>query len=209
MAIVFDLGAVVFRWRPDVLLSSLLPEHAPTPEDAGPLVRAFFQEFGAEGDWGSFDRGTLEVPQLVQQLSARLRLEPERVLRVIEAVPAELEPVAGTVSLIERLNAQGHALYFLSNMPLPYAAHLETAHPFYEWFRDGVFSSRVKLIKPDPSIFHAAAERLALDPAQTLFIDDSPRNVAAARSLGWQALRFHDPARLEAELAAGGWLQPV
>jgi putative hydrolase of the HAD superfamily len=91
-------------------------------------------------------------------------------------------------------------------MPAPYAEHLETAHPFGEWFRDGVFSSRVRLIKPDPAIFRLAEQRLALDPPNTLFIDDSPRNVAAAQAAGWQALHFTNAARLAADLRSGGWL---
>ena len=204
MAIVFDLGAVVFRWRPDVLLSRLLPERAPTPGQAGPLVAEFFQNFS--GDWGEFDRGAVDVPELVARMSARTGLAPHEVQRVVDAVPEELAPIEGTVAVIERLRAQGHALYFLSNMPAPYAEHLETAHPFYDWFTDGVFSSRVQLIKPDPAIFALARDRLALEPAQTLFIDDSPRNVAAARAAGWQALQFTDPDRLHADLGAGGWL---
>jgi putative hydrolase of the HAD superfamily len=204
MAIVFDLGAVVFRWRPDVLLSTVLPHRAPTPDAAMPLVKEVFQ--GYAGDWGEFDRGTVDVPELVQRIAARTGLTPDEVLRVVQAAPDELQPLPHTVALIERLKADGHALYFLSNMPRPYAQHLETAHPFYDWFRDGVFSSRVQLIKPDPAIFELAREKLGLDPAQTLFIDDSPPNVVAARAAGWQALRFTNAGALEADLRAGGWL---
>jgi putative hydrolase of the HAD superfamily len=204
MAVVFDLGAVVFRWRPDVLLSTVLPHRAPTPNDAMPLVNDVFQ--GYAGDWGEFDRGTVEVEQLVQRIASRTGLAPDEVLRVVEASLDELQPLPGTVALIQRLQACGHALYFLSNMPRPFALHLETAHPFYDWFRDGVFSSRVQLVKPDRAIFELARERLGLDPAQTLFIDDSPPNVDAARAAGWQALRFTGASSLEADLKAGGWL---
>lgn len=204
MAVVFDLGAVVFRWRPEVLLSNVLPHRAPTPAQAGPLVDAVFQAY--TGDWGEFDRGTVDVPELVRRMSTRTGLAPEEVERIVAAVPQELQPMPSTVALVERLKAEGHALYFLSNMPLPYARHLETAYPFHEWFRDGVFSSRVQLIKPDPAIFALARERLRLDPAQTLFIDDSPKNVSAAREAGWTALQFTDAQVLEVDLVAGGWL---
>lgn len=204
MAIVFDLGAVVFRWRPHVLLSAVLPHRAPSPQEAGPLVHAFFQDF--LGDWGEFDRGTVEVPELARRIADRAGLSRDEVLRVVEAVPQELQPIEGTVTLIERLRAAGHTLHYLSNMPAPYARHLETAHPFGDWFQGGVFSSRVHVIKPEPRIFEIAEERLSLDPSATLFVDDGLRNVEAARSRGWQALHFTDPQRLEADLAAGGWL---
>jgi len=204
MAIVFDLGAVVFRWRPAVLLSQVLPQHAPTPEQAAPLVRAFFQDF--LGDWGEFDRGTVEVPELVRRIAGRTGLSPAEVQRVVDAVPAELEPVPGTVALIEQLRGAGHALFYLSNMPAPYAQYLEAAHPFYDWFRDGVFSSRVQVIKPEPEIFAIAERQLRLEPAQTLFIDDAQRNVLAARERGWQAVQFVSPQQLAQDLRSGGWL---
>ncbi|MED5622225.1 HAD family hydrolase [Ideonella sp. BN130291] len=204
MAVVFDLGAVVFRWRPEVLLSRVLPHRAPTPQHAGPLVRDFFQEFS--GDWGEFDRGTLDVPELVRRMSKRTGLSPDEVERVVLAVPQELEPIPLTVALIEQLREAGHTTYYLSNMPADYATHLERTYPFGTWFRDGVFSSRVRLIKPEPAIYRLAQERLALQPSETLFIDDSPRNVVAARVAGWQALHFTNAEQLAADLRSGGWL---
>ena len=100
------------------------------------------------------------------------------------AVPAALTPIAGTVALLQRLHARGHALYFLSNMPEPYAHHLEAAHHFLRLFRRGVFSARVKMIKPEPAIFSHAAESFGTAPALSLFIDDMARNAEAARRSG-------------------------
>jgi len=202
--IVFDLGAVVVRWRPEVLLSQVLPHRAPTPADAGPLVQGFFQNYS--GDWGEFDRGTVEVPDLVQRIARRLDLSPDEVQRVVDAVPDELQPLPDTVALIERLCRPDRRLYYLSNMPAPYADHLERVNPFSRWFVDGVFSSRVKLIKPDPAIFELAARRFDVPPAELLFIDDSLRNVEAAKAAGWQAVQFVNAPRLEADLLAGHWL---
>ena len=71
----------------------------------------------------------------------------------------ELKQVHQPSVLLQRLHAQGLPLYFLSNMPEPYAQHLERAHDFVGWFRDGVFSARVHLNKPEPAIFELAAAR--------------------------------------------------
>ena len=43
MNLVFDLGAVVFRWRPVVLLQQTLPEVAPDEAAARALAVEFFQ----------------------------------------------------------------------------------------------------------------------------------------------------------------------
>ncbi|MEC7675624.1 MAG: HAD-IA family hydrolase, partial [Pseudomonadota bacterium] len=47
-------------------------------------------------------------------------------------------------------------------------------------------SGKEGLIKPDPAIFRRAAARFDLHPPATMFIDDSARNIAAARALGVQ-----------------------
>ena len=65
-----------------------------------------------------------------------------------------------------------------------------------------MFSSRVKLVKPEPAIFHEAQRRFGAAPGELLFIDDFALNVKAARALGWQALHFLSAEQLEAELSS-------
>jgi putative hydrolase of the HAD superfamily len=51
-----------------------------------------------------------------------------------------------------------------------------------------IYSHEVGLAKPDPAIFELACARLNLAPAQTIFVDDVPGHVAAARALGMHAI---------------------
>jgi putative hydrolase of the HAD superfamily len=125
---------------------------------------------------------------------------------VVDAVPAELQPMPATVALLRRLHAQGRRLHFLSNMPLAYAEHLEREHDFLNCFESGVISARVRQIKPEPAIFDTAARLFGTEPAQLVFIDDVADNVHAARQAGWQALHFVDAVDCEAQLLAGGWI---
>lgn len=202
--VVFDFGGVLFRWQPDDLLARLIPQRTATPQAAQELVDLFFENY--RGDWGEFDRGTVEPPALAERIARRTGLTLDAVHAVIEAVPDELAPIPGTVELLQRLHALGRPLYYLSNMPAPYALHLERTHHFLGLFRGGVFSSRVGLIKPESAIFEHAAQRLGLEPAHTLFIDDAAHNVEAARAAGWRAIRFVDAPRLETALRAEGLL---
>ena len=50
--------------------------------------------------------------------------------------------------------------------------------------------------KPDPAIFVLACERFGLDPQRTVFVDDSPPNVAAAATAGLTAIHFQDAGLL-------------
>jgi len=202
--IVFDFGGVLFQWQPHEFMARLLPQHAPDPQAARAVVLAFFEGFG--GEWGEFDRGTIAREALAAGIARRTRLTRAEVDTVLDAVPRELQPIEASVALLKRLHARGHALYFLSNMPAPYADHLEATHEFLGLFRAGVFSARVKMIKPEPAIFAHALEAFGIDAADTLFIDDLPANAEAARAAGWQAIHFEGAAQCEIELAQRGLL---
>lgn len=204
MRIVFDFAGVLFHWQPPHLLQRVLPQHASDDASARRLTQQIFQGYG--GDWAEFDRGMLEAPELVRRIVARTGLPTSAVQAVVDAVPAELQPMPDTVALLRRLHAQGRRLHFLSNMPAPYAEHLEREHDFLRCFESGVISARVRQIKPEPGIFDTAARRFGADPAQLLFIDDVAENVRAAHRAGWQALHFVDAADCEARLSAGGWI---
>ncbi len=204
MNVVFDFGGVLFRWEPHLFMMRLLPDRAPDAAASEALVARFFEGF--DGDWGDFDRGTVHRDELAERIAERTGLTRLEVDTVIDAVPHELQPIEETVALMRRLHARGHALYFLSNMPAPYADHLEANHDFIGLFRDGVFSARVRMIKPEPAIFAHATEAFGIAPADTVFIDDLLRNVQAARAAGWQALHFEGAARCERELQAMGLL---
>ena len=148
--------------------------------------------------------GAVAVRRLPALVAADARVvvvdpQPSRTLEELAA------SAAGNVELLsglrERRNSQGGLkLYFLSNMPAPFARALEQRHDFLSWFDGGIFSGDVKLGKPDPAIFNLLASRYRLDSAETLFIDDSLANVQAADALGWQTIHCEAPERLPAQL---------
>ena len=204
MKIVFDFGGVLFNWHPPSLLKRELPARATDDTSAQHWVAQIFQGYG--GDWGDFDRGSVAPAALVERIAQRTGLSRGEVQRVVDGVPAELQPMADSVALLRRLRDGGRALHYLSNMPAPYADHLEDSHDFVGWFRSGVFSARVQLVKPERAIYELAAERFGAAPAELLFIDDVAHNVEAARQAGWQALHFTGAPQCERQLQALGLL---
>ena len=188
---VFDFGRVVFSWQPERLLRELLPQRASDPASAEHWAAEFFQSYG--GDWGEFDRGSVTPAELVARIAGRTGLSQAEVQSVVDGVPTELQPMADSVALLSRLRESGRELYFLSNMPAPYATHLETEHDFVGWFRDGVFSARVGLVKPESAIFELAASRFGAVPEELVFLDDHLPNIEAARAAGWAGGRRGRP----------------
>lgn len=202
MNLVFDFAGVVFHWNPPALLRETLPQRAPDDAAARALMHELFQGFAPGSDWADFDLGLIEPPALANRIARRTGLAEAELHAVIDAIPRHLVAHAPTVDLMHDLKRSGHRLFYLSNMPAPYAEHLEANHDFFDLFDDGVFSARVQMMKPQHGIFHAAARRFGVPPAELLFIDDIEHNVQAARSLGWQGLHFTGAADCAAALRA-------
>ena len=193
--VVLDFAGVLFHWDPAALIARLLPGRPVTAAD-------FFE--GYVGDWNEFDRGLIDPEPLAVRIAMRTALSPGEALRVIEAVPFELQPEPEMVDLVGELAERGAALYFLSNMPRPYAHVLETRHPFLAHFRGGLVSGRVGIAKPDPALFDLATSVFGGDAESLLFFDDVPVNVEVARAAGWRAERYESAAQCRAVLAAHG-----
>ncbi|GAA0755684.1 HAD family phosphatase [Ideonella azotifigens] len=206
-AVIFDFGGVLFRWNPAELLALVLADRVRNAADAEHWKLQFFQQY--EGDWGAFDSGLIDVAELVRRIAARTDLAEAEVRAVVDAVPGYLTPQPGTVAVLRALKEAGHRLFFLSNMPAPYAEHLRRTHDFLGWFEDGVFSSEVKMGKPDAEVFKLALTRFGLRPEQALFIDDHPINLTAANALGLPAVLFTSAEQLGLDLQARGLLDPA
>lgn len=202
--VVWDFGAVLFHWDPAALLARTLPQRITAAHDAQHWKQQFFLSY--RGEWGEFDLGTVTVDAMVPRIAQRTGLTEVEVRAVVDAVPDELQPIAGSVALLRTLHERGHRLHYLSNMPAPLADHLQRLHPFLTWFDSGIYSSQVGLVKPDPAIFALAQQRFGGEAADMLFIDDHPENIEAARRHGWQAVLFTGPEALAVELRALGLL---
>ena len=72
--------------------------------------------------------------------------------------------------------------------------------PFLERPRGVTVSGEVGMIKPERGIYDQHVSTFGLEPAATLFIDDSQKNVEGAKAAGWQAVLFQNAKTLEADL---------
>ena len=203
--VVFDLGGVVFRWEPLVLLQQLFPHQVHNEAVAREWASQIFETFHPEADWALFDLGLIEPEPLAARIAARTGLAETDLLRLMAGIPPHLQPIQGTVDVIHALKVQGHRLFYLSNMPAAYADHLVQVNAFLSQFEGGIFSAHVQQIKPLPDIFATAQERWPLQ-GQPVFIDDVQRNIDAAHQHGWRGILFKSPEQVRADLVAQKYL---
>jgi putative hydrolase of the HAD superfamily len=68
--------------------------------------------------------------------------------------------------------------------------YLENEAKIADAFDPLIISAEMGIAKPDPRIYQLALERLGIEPAAAVFVDDFEDNVAGARWVGMQAVRF-------------------
>ena len=109
-----------------------------------------------------------------------------------------------TLEIMRRLRGEGIPVYALSNWAAETFSSTRDQFPFLDEFDGILLSGQVGVGKPDPAIFRLFLECFGLTAESTVFIDDSPANVAVARSFGIQALLFQNAAQLKRDLQALG-----
>jgi 2-haloacid dehalogenase len=193
-AVVFDLGGVLIDWDPRYLYRKLLADEAAVEEF---LATVCTPEWNAEQDRGRpFAEGVAELAERHPEHAADIAAYHERWPEMLAG------EVPGSVEVLADLRAAGVPLYALTNWAAETFAITRERFEFLDWFCGLLVSGEEGMTKPDPAIFRLLLDRFGLDPAATVFVDDSEANVAAARGLGIDAVRFTGPERLRRELSA-------
>lgn len=90
----------------------------------------------------------------------------------------------------------------LSNSFLGAREQEEARYGFTSMVDLAIYSHEEGIHKPDPRIFAIATERLGIPPAETIFLDDVPVNVDAAREHGLRAILFTSTTQAIADIEA-------
>jgi 2-haloacid dehalogenase len=199
--VVFDLGGVLIDWDPRHLYRQLFDDEEAMERF---LAEVTTPEWNAEQDSGRTWSEAVEVlirshPEHRDLITAYHDRWPEMLGGAIQ----------GTVDVLDALRVAGIRVFALSNWS---AETFPVAMERFEFLRrfDGiVISGEVRVRKPEAAIFRHLLERYELNPASTLFVDDTPDNVVAAQRLGLRAITFQDPAQLRRELRDLGLLGPA
>jgi 2-haloacid dehalogenase len=185
--VVFDIGGVLLDWDPHHLYRDLIADDE---------TRDWFLAEVCTTEWNlSLDAGR-PFDEACDELAARHPDHADLVhawKRQDEMIAGE---VAGSADLVRSLKAAGVPLYLLTNMPAEVFAARRDRYDVLRAFDGAVVSGEEGVLKPSAEIFEILVSRFELNPASTLFIDDSEVNVRGARDAGLQAHRFVDAATL-------------
>jgi 2-haloacid dehalogenase len=194
--IVFDIGKVLIHYDPNLPFAEVIPDSR---------EREWFFANVCTHDWNvEQDRGrTWEEAEALLIAEHPDRAEQIRAFRARwhEMVPHHYED---SVAILEKLIAEGRDVTLLTNFASDTFREAQERFPFLARSRGVTVSGDIGLIKPDVAIFEAHAREFGLDPASTIFIDDSLANVEGAKAAGWNAVHFTGADKLRADLSGYG-----
>lgn len=198
-AVLFDFGQVLSLSADPAIWQQMLTISGLSEAD-------FSREYWAHRH--EYDRGTFNGEDYWQRVASgsQTTFTPEQIAALIAAdVNLWSRLNVPMVEWAQRLQRAGIRTGILSNIGDAMAEGLIAKFDWISAFDHCIWSHALKLAKPEVAIYHCAAEGLASDPSEILFIDDKQENIEAAESIGMQAIQYHlDHPAFEQEIRSRG-----
>jgi HAD superfamily hydrolase (TIGR01509 family) len=109
-------------------------------------------------------------------------------------------PNQAAIDVLARSKAAGYRVLLLSNTDPERFAFVRTRFPEILFFDRYVLSYELKLLKPDPAIYLAAARLAGTSPSECVFVDDMEENVKGAVEAGLHGVLYKPETDLAVEL---------
>jgi len=190
--IIFDIGNVLtaFQWNKKF-------QNTGYPQD---ILKRVAQATVLSDMWKEYDRGVLTESEL---MNAFIRHDPEMepfIRGCVGNYLGMLQTYDYTTPWIRSLKKNGYGVYYLSNMPEIAERDCTEALDFVKETDGGIMSWSVRMVKPDAAIYQLLLERYGLKAEECVFLDDSEKNVEAARKVGMYGIVFCDKEQACEEL---------
>ncbi len=190
--VIFDVGNVLIEFDWHKFLRTLFDEE--TAQNVSPAM------WGTAA-WDEMDRGVLSMEEVTALFIANAPDYEPQIREALDRIGECPSVKPYTIAWIRELKSKGFRVYYLSN----YFQTIWEKRPDIRAFADetdgGIFSWQEKVIKPSPESFQRLLDRYGLKAEESLFIDDSPKNIAAAKALGFHAVRFESYEQQHAQIA--------
>jgi len=192
-AVISDLGRVVLWFDNGVFLRKLAERAGRSFEEVKAIVH---------GDLAlirSFDRGAVTPAGFHARVTAAVGADMS--YEAFYAIYNDIfTPNPAAIEVLIRVKSAGSKVLLLSNTDPERFGFVRRRFPEIGLFDDLVLSYELGLLKPEPAIYLAAAERAGCPPVECVFIDDMEENVEGAIGAGLAGILYRPETDLAAEL---------
>lgn len=196
-AVISDLGRVVLWFDNNVFLRKLA-DRAGRPFDEVKAV--------VHGDLAlirAFDKGAVTPAGFLARVTAAVGADMayEDFFAIYNDI---FTPVFPVIDVLGRVKAAGYKTLLLSNTDPERFGFVRRRFPEILFFDEYILSYELKLLKPEPAIYLAAAAKAGCRPEECVFIDDMEENVKGAIGAGLAGIRYRPETDLAAALSGLG-----
>ena len=204
-AVIFDFGGVITS-SPFEAFNRLEAERG-LPQDFVRKVNAIDPDSNA---WARFERAEVSPAEFDALFAAEAMAQGHELAGsdVLAVLAGAVRPAM--VCALDQLKAAGFRIACITNnVPTGKGAGLARSHDrsdeleqIFARFEHVIESSKAGVRKPDPRIYLMMCEKLGLEPAQCVYLDDLGVNCKPAAQLGMAAIKVTGEAQALADLSA-------
>jgi epoxide hydrolase-like predicted phosphatase len=146
--------------------------------------------------WEGGAIGTVSERDVHQAVMERLGLDEPQLDEFMGMIWREYLGAANTelIEYVRRLRPR-YRMGIVSNSFVGAREREQAAYGFEDLVDEIIYSHECGMSKPDPAIYALACERLRVEPAQMVFVDDYGPCVVGAREAGIHAVLYRDNAQ--------------
>jgi epoxide hydrolase-like predicted phosphatase len=151
--------------------------------------------------WRGGSIGTVSEREVHQAVSEILGLDERQLAEFMADLWREYLGTAnaGLIQYARRLRPPTRT-GILSNSFVGAREREQAAYGFEDLVDEIIYSHECGMSKPDPGIYALACERLGVEPAQMVFLDDSEPCVQGARRAGIHAILYQDNSQAVSDI---------
>ena len=183
---IFDFGQVIVKFDPYYMTSRYMENE----DDIKLASDVIFDRLY----WDKLDEGTITDDEVKSDIIKRL---PQRLhkgaIMAYDNWYMNIPLIKGMEDIIFTLKKEGKKLYLLSNISIGFADNYYKNRDVLRvlgLFDGLVFSGKIGLVKPNADIFNYLLNKYDLKAEETVFIDDSLKNIEGAQKVGISGYLF-------------------
>lgn len=190
--IIFDLGNVIFNFKPEKFLRRYTNDENYIKEFISKVIRSRI--------WLKLDRGTISIKKAEEEFIEKFPEDRDFIVMFFRHWMEMLTPIEKNVRILYDLKSNGYKIYILSNFIVEAFDFVKNHYDFLSLFDGKIISGKVKIIKPELEIYQKLINKYILIPEECIFIDDVRAFLSRARTLNIKTILFARNTDLRTEL---------
>lgn len=186
--IIFDLSDVCFIGEESIYLDYFAKKHKIDRKELDDFYMPLVNKS---------EKGKISGKMIWKKVLKKFRLK-DNINQIIKDMMKIRKPYK-TIEIAKKLKKSFKTAY-LTNYNQDYWVIANKRFSLTPYFDYGIVSYQIKARKPDKRGFLKIMKHFNVKPDETLFIDDSRKNVEKAKEIGINAIPFKNPKRLEKDL---------